>query len=134
MAAIWIAENKARGSRRIKMFGKRCLIQTDSPELARKIKYMLERQRIPYEEKVKDGMSAEQLMSRLLSGGEERADSGQVRHISLYIHKCDVRQAEELVRAVKKNLWVENFMSFREKRVTSGTLSECIPLFPEKSW
>lgn len=85
------------------MFGKRCLIQTDSPELARKIKYMLERQRIPYEEKVKDGMSAEQLMSRLLSGGEERAGSGQVRHISLYIHKCDVRQAEELVRAVKRN-------------------------------
>ena len=117
-----------------KMFGKRCLIQTDSPELARKIKYMLERQRIPYEEKVKDGMSAEQLMSRLLSGGEERAGSGQVRHISLYIHKCDVRQAEELVRMVKRNLWVENFMSFREKRVTSGTLSECIPLFPEKTW
>ena len=116
------------------MFGKRCLIQTDSPELARKIKYMLERQRIPYEEKVKDGMSAEQLMSRHISGGEERADSGQVRHIYLYIHKCDVRQAEELVRMVKRNLWVENFMSFREKRVTSGTFSECIPLFPEKTW
>ena len=99
-----------------KMFGKRCLIQTDSPELARKIKYMLERQRIPYEEKVKDGMSAEQLMSRLISGGEECADSGQVRHISLYIHKRDAKQAEELVRTVKKNLWVKNFMSFRERQ------------------
>ena len=99
-----------------KMFGKRCLIQTDSPELARKIKYMLNRQQISYEEKVKDSLSAEQLMARVLSGGEECADSGQVRHISLYIHKRDAKQAEELVRTVKKNLWVKNFRSFRERQ------------------
>lgn len=110
-------ENKAQGSGRIKMFGKRCLIRTDSTELVRKIKYMLERQRIPYEEKVKAGLSAEQLMVRIRSGGEECPDSGQVRYISLYIHKHDAEQAEELVRIVKKNLWVENFMSFREKYV-----------------
>lgn len=95
------------------MFGKRRLIQTDSPELVSKIKCMLERRQISYEEKVKDGLSAEQLMARVLSGGEESPDSGKVRNISLYIHKHDIEQAEELVRLVKKNLWVDNFMSFR---------------------
>ena len=75
------------------MFGKRCLIQTDSPELARKIKYMLERQRIPYEEKVKDGMSAEQLMSRLISAGKSaRAADKSGTSPSIYINVTSDRR------------------------------------------
>ncbi len=93
------------------MFGKRCLIQTDSLELVRKIKYMLERQQISYEEKVKDRVSTDQLMAHMMSVKEESRDCGKVRHISLYVHKNDIKKAEELVRTVKKDLWVKNFMN-----------------------
>lgn len=79
------------GSRRIKMFGKRCLIKSDSLEFVLEIENTLSSQQISYEEGVKTWKLTEQAPC-----------------YSIYIHKNDMEQAEELVREIKRGLWIRN--------------------------
>lgn len=77
------------------MFGKRCLIKSDSLEFVLKIKNILNSQQISYDERVRTWRSTEQTAC-----------------YAIYIHKDDMEQAEKLVREIKRGLWVSNVRKF----------------------
>lgn len=77
------------------MFGKRCLIKSDSLEFVMQIKNVLNSRQISYEEKVKTWRITE-----------------QVPCYFIYIHKDDMKQAEELVREIKRGLWIRNVRKY----------------------
>lgn len=77
------------------MLGKRCLIKSDSLDFVLKIKRILSSRQISYEERVKTWKIA-----------------GQAPCYSIYIHKNDMEQAEELVREIKRGLWIRSIRKF----------------------
>lgn len=77
------------------MFGKKCLIKSDSMDFVRRIEHILDSQQISYEEKVK--------VWRL---------AGQTPCYSIYIHKNDMEHAEELVKEIKRGMWVRNVRKY----------------------
>lgn len=89
------------------MFRKRCLIQSDSLEFVLKIKTILRSRQISYEERIKIWEIA-----------------GQARCYSIYINKNDMKQAEELVREIKRGMWIRNVRKLSFSPLNLRGLSE----------
>lgn len=108
MAVSYIEAGNGKDGRRIKMFRKRCLIKSDSLEFVLKIKNVLRSRQISYEERIKTWWTAEEAPC-----------------YSIYINKNDMKQAEELVREIKRGMWIRNVrkLSFSEKYVRKVEVS-----------
>lgn len=107
IAVSYIKTRNGKDGGRIKMFRKRCLIQSDSLEFVLKIKTILRSRQISYEERIKIWEIA-----------------GQTRCYSIYINKNDMKQAEELVREIKRGMWIRNVRKLSFSPLNLKGLSE----------
>lgn len=107
IAVSYIKTRNGKDGGRIKMFRKRCLIQSDSLEFVLKIKTILRSRQISYEERIKIWEIA-----------------GQIRCYSIYINKNDMKQAEELVREIKRGMWIRNVRKLSFSPLNLKGLSE----------